>query len=347
MRKIIPGTIKDNIDMTKIYQSNNCGNYRIIENLGYIDYYGSIRYCVKIEFIGTGYQKIIRFDSINRGNIYDPLYCLNLGKTFYSIYYGPYTILSDEGGERPDRMVKIRFLNTGYECIVRSTSANNASVSDKTVKKSDIKSTYGTFDYNEYHRQIIELLKSKWHGMMNRCYNIHHFEYYRYGAQGVTVAPIWQYLEGFLKTIENVEQYNAFYRNPAHYQLDKDYKQRNIPKSQRIYSPYTCTFLTEFENSVMARLDNHDYSKCFGITDLGNNLYRAELSICGHRIKLGTFDDLNAAITIYEICHAIYSKEYNSDPSHYDINLSNIFNRTLPKDYKEMSYDEAMTHKLY
>lgn len=44
-----------NIDYSKIYSTKNYGEYKIIQNLGYIN--NDSRLWVKIKFILTGYEK--------------------------------------------------------------------------------------------------------------------------------------------------------------------------------------------------------------------------------------------------------------------------------------------------
>lgn len=60
-----------NIDYSKIYSTKNYGEYKIIQNLGYIN--NDSRLWVKIKFILTGYEKNIRYDYIGH-DILDPYY---------------------------------------------------------------------------------------------------------------------------------------------------------------------------------------------------------------------------------------------------------------------------------
>jgi len=63
-----------NIDFNKIYHTKSYGDFKIIENLGYIN--GDSRLWVKIKFLTTGYERIIRQDHLYRPNldIQDPYY---------------------------------------------------------------------------------------------------------------------------------------------------------------------------------------------------------------------------------------------------------------------------------
>ena len=68
------GNIKDDLACKKldfdpdfIYSSNNYGNYKIIEDLGFID---NTRY-VKIRFLNTGYESIVAYNNARIGNVKD------------------------------------------------------------------------------------------------------------------------------------------------------------------------------------------------------------------------------------------------------------------------------------
>ena len=60
-----------NINYEKIYTTKNYGNYRIIQNLGYMN--NDSRLWVRIKFLFTGYEKNIRYDYIGH-DILDPYY---------------------------------------------------------------------------------------------------------------------------------------------------------------------------------------------------------------------------------------------------------------------------------
>ena len=60
-----------NVDYNMIYHTKNYGDYKIIDNLGYIN--NDSRLWVRIKFLSTGYEKNIRFDYITH-DILDPYY---------------------------------------------------------------------------------------------------------------------------------------------------------------------------------------------------------------------------------------------------------------------------------
>ena len=104
------------INMNKIYHSNNSGDFKIIENIGYNENH---RYLVKIKFIDTGTEKIVRYDHVTKGNIRDELYGIDFNKTYIANAGYTYKIIEFiDMSKDSKKLVKIRFDNTGTEKIV-------------------------------------------------------------------------------------------------------------------------------------------------------------------------------------------------------------------------------------
>ena len=85
--------------------------------------------------------------------------------------------------------------------------------------------------------------------MLLRCYDKNSKEYKRYGAKGVKVCLRWHSFENFKNDIKLIDGYNEELFNNNKLYLDKDKKQIDIPIEKRVYSLYTCTFLTAKENN--------------------------------------------------------------------------------------------------
>ena len=68
-----------------VYQSNSCGPFKIIENMGRDE---RSRLFVKIKFLETGTEKITRYDIAMAGKINDDLFNIDFNKIYYSTYYG-------------------------------------------------------------------------------------------------------------------------------------------------------------------------------------------------------------------------------------------------------------------
>jgi thymidylate synthase len=88
-----------------------------------------------------------------------------------------------------------------------------------------------------------------WFNMMSRCYNPQHQSYKFYGALGVTVSPVWHSFQYFAATLSTVPGFHEWKRSED-FTLDKDYF------GSKIYSPTTCIFLSQRENSRLTKDGN-------------------------------------------------------------------------------------------
>jgi len=82
-----------------------------------------------------------------------------------------------------------------------------------------------------------------WANMMARCNNPKNTAYRFYGERGVTVCTEWHQFETFLEWYKN-----HYPKDGQKYQLDKDIKGEDL----KVYSPSTCTFISQKENVVKA-----------------------------------------------------------------------------------------------
>lgn len=281
-----------NIDFEKIYNSNTCGPFKIIEDLGNRE---SRRY-VKIRFINTGTEKEVRYDIVMDGKVRDDLFDINFDQIYYSIYYGPFKIIQYIGRDKESKkIVKIKFLNTGYEYNVLLKSARNGMVKDYSV---DFHNKALIVPDGYYDKYITRILKQRWKSMMDRCYNINDIKYEAYGSKGVKVCDYWHSFDNYLSSIPNLRNYQKFYRRPTKYSIDKDYLEQNIPISKRIYSPETCMFLCNIDNSNLSIKESHT-SKYYGIKEIAPEKYQIQLSINGIRHTFGVYSNLLAALNEY------------------------------------------------
>ena len=323
------------IDYNKIYQSNSCGPFRIIQNLGRDK---KSRLYVRIKFIDTGTEKDVRYDLACRGSINDDLYGIDFNKIYYSTYSGPYKIIEfagrpHEGSDGSRKQAKIRFLNTGHETVVQLRQAQSGQVSDKTLKKEDRK--FPTNISREEHDKLIDaILRDRWRAMMERCYNSNNSSYYKYGAIGVKVDSFWHYVENYLLSVRQIRGFVKFYNDPLHYNLDKDYKQLNIPREKRVYSPYTCIWLHEYDNANLYYMENHDPKELYGVKRLSTKKeqYLVQFSINGERKEFGVYSNILAAASVYEFYYFYY----------HPFDMIPLINKNL----QTMSLDEAMKYKI-
>lgn len=299
------GKSRINIDFEKIYLSNSSGPFKIIEDIGRDE---RSRLFVKIKFIDSGTEKIVRYDLAIAGKIRDDLYNIDFSKIYNSLYYGPYKIIKYIGrNNESKRIVRIKFINSGFESNVLLRFALSGQVKDYTISYSDlsINKNMSILEYDDY---IINILKIRWNSMIQRCYNKNDKKYNEYGEAGVTVCDRWKFFDNYISDIMLVENFIYFYNFPQKFQLDKDYLQINIPKSQRIYGPGRCIFLSIYDNVNLAIKEKHISGNLYGIKELEKDKYSVSFSVDGSRINLGIYSNKIAAANAYNFYYKKYSK---------------------------------------
>jgi len=319
------GKPRTQIDFDKIYESNSCGPFKIIKDLGRDE--GSRLY-VRVKFIETSTEKDVRYDLAMDGRVLDDLYGIDFNKIYQTLYYGPYQIIKFVGRtDRSRKIVRIRFLNTGYEYDVLLKQVRRGEVRDYSLGYHE--KSYMDSNQTEYFYKIIDLLNERWKGMMSRCYNPNNIKYDDYGGSGVAVCERWQDFDNYITDMSYIPQYTKFYYDPANYQLDKDFLQLHIPKNQRIYSLQTCIFLSMADNANLSIKEKHN-EPYYGVKEIKPGIYQVLFSVDGDRKIYGTYNNLNAALNDYNYYYQKYAK-YELVP---------LFNEGIPV----MSHEEAQTY---
>ena len=244
--------------------------------------------------------------------------------------YGKYKIIKDLGIINNRRMVRIKFITTGYETDIRYDYAvNEISVKDPYYPKSHgVACTGNVQNIKRKHKRVYD----RWMSMISRCYNPNAKDYKRYGAIGVTVDPRWLCFENYL---------HDFYELPVighpipdsyrvEYQVDKDYLQLNIPKEQRVYSKDTCVLISPRDNANLKLIDNakNKVNNYFGVYK-SYNYYYPTIMHNGNKYNLGIYDNEIAAANAYNY----FYKKLNSN---IDSNISTL-NDVPYMDYEEFS----------
>lgn len=299
----------NDIDFDKIYHSNTYGDFKIIENCGRNE---CSRLYVKIKFLNTESEKIVRYDTAMAGKVRDELADIDFNKIYISNYYGPFKIISYLGRICPNdqsrKMVRIKFLNTGYECDVRLRTALEGNVKDSSISYKDKYIFYEPFS-DEYNIIIESLLRNRWKGMMSRCYNKKDANYCTYGAIGVKVDEYWHNFDNYISSLPLLPGYIDFYNDPSNYHLDKDYLQFDKDPSERIYSPTTCLFLSMYDNDNLLMIDNEADNSFhyYGVRETKSG-YLVSFSIDGIKYNFGKYSDFIVALNEYNYYYNKYSK---------------------------------------
>ena len=249
-----------------IYNSNG-GPFTIIKELDS----NSLAHDKKvlIQFINTKYTKEVYLSNALNGRIKDDsLHYLDLNKIWMSNNYGPFKItqILDKPPYTRQKVI-IEFINTKFQKEVLLSNAYKGNVKDDSILALN---SVSHFTSNQLDILIEHKLRETIHCVITRCTNPHHKEYNNYGAIGVKVCDRWMDSSNFIHDAKFLPQYEKFYKNPYMYELDKDYLQFNIAKSNRIYSPETCMWLYVrdninlkiIENSQNANLSSQYYGVC-------------------------------------------------------------------------------------
>ena len=289
-------TVKD-----KIFHSNNYGDFKIIADIGRDKHHMRI---VRVRFIATGYEYDVRYDTVQEGTVKDPTYFMYTvkDKIFHSHNYGDFKIIEDLGftEDKKHRVLRIKFLNTGAEAIVKYDDIVNGEVKDPTYNtKYHARQIIGPIQMQNIEKQLNII----WRGMMSRCYNNNSPNYKSYGAKGVTVAPEWHDFNIFERDVINIPGWVNKFNDPVNYNLDKDLLQYFLPHSMRVYSKDTCIWLNRMINQRLmingANVVNVFYNSIYQV----DNLYYVK-TLTSELLNYGPFDSLDAAINMLNYCYS-------------------------------------------
>jgi hypothetical protein len=169
-----------------------------------------------------------------------------IGRIYESNNFGNFQII-DRGSI--DNNFVIRFLDTGFITETSYEAIRHGNVKDKMVPTVADIGFIGS-DINITNKKYFTYYKS-WNDMINRCYNIIDNDYPLYGGIGITVDPRWYNFTTFYHDCQLLPNYLKKEKYPDHYQLDKDYLQFNIPVEKRVYSRYTCIWISDIDNKIL------------------------------------------------------------------------------------------------
>lgn len=231
-----------------------------------------------------------------------------IGSIYKSNNFGDFVIIDDLGYNNKDKLFKIKFINTGTECIASYEAVRHGRVKDKYAPFVAGVGYVGSFEGKVTDIYSYELYKT-WNDMLNRCYNINDRDYINYGALGITVDYNWFDFGNFFNDVKLLENYNYKVLYPNIYQLDKDYKQIHLPKHQRIYSRYTCIWISNYDNKMIMNIDQaYQNNKYPGVIYNDNGTYTMRYN----NKKYGTYTNPIAASSAYYYQYNFNFNKYNN-----------------------------------
>lgn len=221
---------------------------------------------------------------------YNKLYVSKCSNTNYKIVEEVEPRLEKNGKYR--RMVKVKFIDTGYETIVTLDKATNAkNIRDKLIPSVCGVGIIGYAKWSENKKMYV-----LWNDMIDRCYSKNDSSYDSYGAKGITVCERWKRFDYFLEDIKNLHGYDEMINNPdKKYNLDKDALQIGIPTHDKIYSPETCIFIEANKNKIQMIKDNFNNESGYYGVRIFNGIYKVYLG----DEYLGSFSNVIAAANAY------------------------------------------------
>lgn len=232
------------------------------------------------------------------------------GSVFSSLNYGDFEVMDYKNAEN----VLIRFKTTGYEAIVRSQHIRKGLVKDYILP-----SVYGVGYYgnSEAMERKTCVVRSRWVGLMRRCYDESRIEPAYITAN---VATDWHSFISFEEWAINQHGFNQ-----KGWELDKDL----LCRGNTLYSSETCVFLPKKINTALIRCERQRGDFPIGVQP--NKTGKKYEAWCGDGVRsryLGVFDTIIEAFLCYKLKKeqtlSDYAEEYKEllDPRAYDALLN-------------------------
>lgn len=224
-----------------------------------------------------------------------------IGQIYESRTYGKYVVVDTLPGDKS----KIRFVSTGYECVVCTSEVYRGRVKDYMKPH-----VAGVGYLGEGRYCATESIDGKkkntpayevWNGIIKRCYNDKWRDTQRrQDYEGVEVAPEWHNFQNFAEWYYSQENWDKGF------DVDKDL----LEFGSRLYSPETCSLVPPAVNSLFTgsneRLSLRELPKgvhfCKTKQVYVAQLNRGEFTKSGNKKQsyLGQFKDKVPAILAYK-----------------------------------------------
>lgn len=239
----------------KILNSNNYGDFKVIDFVRK-DKYNNKYY--KIKFLDTGYETNACKSNLRRGFVRDKTDKM-IGKIIESNNSGEFKVIEFKGKRKGNKYYRIKFLKTKYETICSYSNILNKEVKDHLQPILAGVGFLGEKGMSKEYKKEHNL----WKSMIERCYYKKSINYSIYGGEGVKVCERWYNFSNFVDDLPKIDGYDKEKFENGKLHLDKDFKQKSIPKNKMIYSLKTCKFVTPKENIKESNKRKHSNQKYF------------------------------------------------------------------------------------
>lgn len=168
-----------------------------------------------------------------------------IGTTYSNNSGHEFTVIDKISGQK-GRACKyvVRFTKSGYQYAVEKVQITRGTVRDRTER-----SVFGVGYLGDARMVDHKREYNVWNGMLERCYDETSPQFQDYGAKGVTVCERWHCFANFVKDFTFIDGFEPDLFADRKIFLDKDLKQKGIPKSEMVYSLNTCTFVSQAVNN--------------------------------------------------------------------------------------------------
>ena len=185
---------------------------------------------------------------------------IDYNKIYYNTLNQPFKIIAEEKAQitktGTNRMVTVQFLNTGsikyhnqLSHVLRGQIKDNFSM--------DLFNGHGCIGNTTARDPITGEIKKSytlWSNIHKRCYTQTNNSYY---TSGVTIDERWNCYETFENDIKYLDGYEQWSNcKDRSYHMDKDLLQQDKSPSEKVYSPYTCAFVSAIDNVTEMNLRN-------------------------------------------------------------------------------------------
>ena len=230
------------------------------------------------------------------------MYDKYIGRIYESNNFGPFTLIKYLGkDDKGYKHYNIKFINTGTISEASIEAIRKGRVKDKYAPNVAGIGYIGSFEGKITSEEIMMLYRP-WNDMIHRCYNQTDKDYCMYGALGIRVDPRWFDFGNYYHDVQELPGFENKLKYPDKYQLDKDYLQMHIPKSQRIYSRDTCMWISKHDNIVLMNRESINSSGYYGVV-YRNHGYRVRFG----NIAYGNYSDPIAAANAYNHAYLLSS----------------------------------------
>lgn len=207
----------------------------------------------------------------------------NFNIIYNTVNYGQYKVIKDYGLINNRRMLRIKFLLTGYEMDIRDDYLGRDLLDPYYPRIHGVACKGNLPSRGEYKMDY-----DRWIKMISRCYNPDDKDYPLYGGIGVTVDSRWLCFENYYYDIHQLDGYSNYIESPRTYQLDKDMLQKDTPKENRVYSKNTCKWISRRDNIIQRALDGNYKNKYHGVYE-NHGYYYSTVLVNGNKINVGKF----------------------------------------------------------